>query len=213
MTATGKAAFLDAIKNGKGFIGAHSATDTFHTGKTAETNTNQARTWRYRNLGEKADPYVRMIGAEFIIHGVQQNAKVRVVDTGFPGFANAGADFALTEEWYSLTDYSKDLHVLLVQETGGMTGLPYQRPPYPSTWARMHGKGRVFYSSMGHREDVWTNPLYQEILFGGIAWAVGDVNADVTPNLDTAAPRHAELPPVSAPESGDPAKARARTQK
>jgi hypothetical protein len=41
---------------------------------------------------------------------------------------------------------------------------------------------------MGHREDVWTNPLFQDILVGGIKWALGEVKADVTPNLKTAAP-------------------------
>jgi hypothetical protein len=48
---------------------------------------------------------------------------------------------------------------------------------------------------MGHREDVWTNPLFQEILFGGIAWAVRNVDADVTPNIDGVAPNCGELPP------------------
>src|SRR3954470_16614549 len=80
MSAAGKQALLDAVAGGKGFVGVHSATDTFHTGETADTNTNQPRTWRYRNLGDKADFYTRMIGAEFIIHSVQQPAKLRVVD-------------------------------------------------------------------------------------------------------------------------------------
>ena len=143
-----------------------------------------------------------MIGAEFIKHGAQQKAPMRVADPKFPGLNNAGASFELHEEWYSLKDFAKNLHVILVQETGGMTGNEYKRPPFPATWARMHGKGRVFYTSMGHREDVWTNPLFQEILFGGISWAVGNVNADVTPNLEKVAPGAAELPPVPAPESG-----------
>src|SRR5215213_9464590 len=75
MTLEGKNAFLDAIKNGKGFVGVHSATDTFHTDETDKTDTSHARKWRYRNLGERADPYTRMIGAEFIVHSVQQIAK------------------------------------------------------------------------------------------------------------------------------------------
>jgi uncharacterized protein len=209
MTAAGKVAFLDAIKNGKGFIGVHSATDTFHTGETAETDTNRPRTWRYRNLGDKADPYTRMIGAEFIIHSVQQNAKMTVVDKKFPGMKKLGESFSQMDEWYTLTDFSKDLHVLLVQETEGMTGIPYQRPPYPATWARLHGNGRVFYTSMGHREDVWLNPVFQEILFGGIAWAVGNIDANVVPNIEIVTPRCWELPPVSHPVPSDPAKFKA----
>lgn len=48
MTAAGKQALLDAITGGKGFIGVHSAADTFHTGETVDTDTNRPRTWRYR---------------------------------------------------------------------------------------------------------------------------------------------------------------------
>jgi uncharacterized protein len=206
MTPAGKAALLDAIKNGKGFIGVHSATDTFHTGETAETDTNRPRTWRYHNPGDQADPYVRMIGAEFIIHSVQQTAKLTVPDPGFPGLAEIGSSFEIMDEWYSMTDFSKDLHVLLVQETQGMTGIPYQRPPYPATWARKHGQGRVFYTSMGHREDTWTNPVFQQILFGGIAWATGDVDAVVRPNIEKVTPKCWDLPPFSAPVASDPAK-------
>ncbi len=206
MTPEGKAAFLDAIHNGKGFVGVHSAADTFHTGETFQTDTNRPRTWRYRNLGEKADPYTRMLGAEFIIHSVQQIATMRVVDPKFPGMEKLGASFKFMDEWYSLTDFSKDLHVLLVQETAGMIGIPYQRPAYPATWARMHGKGRVFYMSMGHREDDWTNPVFQDILFGGMSWATGNVDADVTPNIEQATPDCWTLPPLSAPVASDPSK-------
>jgi len=107
---------------------------------------------------------------------------------------------------YSLIDFSHDLHVLLVQETAGMTGPPYQRPPYPSTWARAYGKGRVFYSSMGHLENTWTSPTFQDILFGGISWATGVVDADITPNIEQVAPDCWTVPPVSNPVASDPAK-------
>jgi uncharacterized protein len=206
ITSAGKAALLDAVASGKGLVGVHSAADTFHTGETADTDTNRPRTWRYRNLGDKADPYTRMIGAEFIIHSVQQVAKMRVIDQKFPGMQTRGESFELMDEWYSLTDFSKDLHVLLVQETADMIGVPYKRPPYPATWARNHGKGRVFYTSMGHREDVWTNAIFQEILFGALAWTTGNVDADVTPNIEHVTPDCWKLPPVSPPVPGDPTK-------
>ena len=59
--------------------------------------------------------------------------------------------------------------MLLVQETEGMPDNEYKRSPYPATWARMYGLGRVFYTSMGHREDVWMNETFQSILLGGIS--------------------------------------------
>src|SRR5436190_15783252 len=120
MTPAGKTALLGEIENGKGFVGVHSATDTFHTDETDKTDTSRPRTWRYRNLGEKADPYTRMIGVELIIHSVQQVAKMRVVDPSFPGLEKRADNFELMEEWYSMTDFAPDLHVLLVQETAGM---------------------------------------------------------------------------------------------
>ena len=58
---------------------------------------------------------------------------MRVADPAFPGLANRGRSFELMDEWYSMTDFARDLHVLLVQETQGMTGVPYKRPPYPAT--------------------------------------------------------------------------------
>jgi len=133
-----------------------------------------------------------MIGAEFIIHGAQQASHMIVVDPKFPGFSSVPADFKPLEEWYALKNFAPNLHVLLIQDTSGMTGPMYQRPPYPATWARMYGKGRVFYTNMGHREDVWDNPVFQAVLVGGINWAVGNVDADVAPNLDQATPKAAE---------------------
>jgi type 1 glutamine amidotransferase len=190
MSPEGKQAFLDAIKNGKGFIGTHSASDTFHTAPDPADRSN-----RYLAHGEASDPYIRMLGGEFIKHGAQQSSRMIVTDPRFPGFEKAGDGFDMKEEWYSLKDFSPDLHVLLVQDTKGMTGPDYQRGPYPATWARAHGKGRVFYTSMGHRDDVWASPLFQSILLGGIAWATGNVKADVTPNLRKVCPTYAEIPP------------------
>jgi type 1 glutamine amidotransferase len=190
MSPEGKAAFLEAIKNGKGFIGTHSASDTFHT----EPDSKPEGT-RYRNYGDKSDPYILMLGGEFIKHGAQQKATMRVIDPKFPGCENLGGDFDLLEEWYSLKEFAPNLHVILLQETTGMKGPEYKRGPYPATWARTYGKGRVFFTSMGHREDVWTNPKFQGLLLGGVNWALGNVTADVAPNLEQAAPRHGEFPP------------------
>lgn len=189
MSTEGKQALLDAVKNGKGFVGIHSATDTFHTDNEAKKGPE-----RWVNHGEKADDYVKMIGAEFIKHGAQQKSMMTAVDSEFPGFTKLGKGFELHEEWYSLKEFASDMHVLLVQETGTMKGVEYARPPYPATWSRMHGKGKVFYTSMGHREDVWTNPTFQDVLVGGLSWSMGDAAGKATPNIKEAAPKSSELP-------------------
>jgi len=183
MSAAGKQAIFDYVKAGKGFVGVHSASDTFHTNNEADKGPD-----RYINHCEKADPYVHFLGGEFIIHGKQQEAKNIVIDPKFPGFEKVGESFTFNEEWYSLKDFKDDIHVLTVMDSPKMEGTMYERPAFPNCWARAEGKGRVFYTAMGHREDVWTNPIFRQILVGGIKFATGDAQADLTPNLKTAAP-------------------------
>jgi hypothetical protein len=193
MPPGGKAALLAAIRQGRGFVGVHSATDTFHSPGNREIGAA-----RFQNDGANVDPYIRMIGGEFVIHGGQQKARMICADANFPGMEALPADFGPLEEWYTLKNFAGDLHVILAQDTSNMqkTGgdYCYDRPPYPATWAHPYGKGRVFYTSMGHREDVWSNPVFQRILLGGINWAVRNVNANVAPNLKRVAPEADQLP-------------------
>jgi type 1 glutamine amidotransferase len=186
MSPEGEKAFYDAIRGGKGFLGMHCAADTFgHHGR--------------RNKGPE-DPYIQMIGGEFVSHGPQQVATIAVVDPKFPGmehgFGPLGHTFKINDEWYALKNMPEDLHVIMVQVTKGMrSGLvrEYNRPNYPMTWARAYGKGRVFYTSMGHREDVWENPMYQGLLLGALGWATGRVDADLTPNIKDVTPEYNKL--------------------
>jgi type 1 glutamine amidotransferase len=184
ISADGEKAFYDAIRGGKGFMGMHCATDTFgHHGK--------------RNKGA-ADPYIQMIGGEFIVHGEQQLSRIDIVSPTFPGIAKgfgaSGPSFTITDEWYALKNFADDLHVILVQGTEGMKGHMYERPNFPITWARAFGKGRVFYTSMGHREDVWENPMYQALLLGALGWSTGLVEASIEPNIRQVTPKYDELP-------------------
>ncbi len=135
------------------------------------------------------------IGGDCLGHGSQQVARINAVSPRFPGAEKLGESFSMLEEWFSLMHFAKDLHVILVQDCAGMDTRAaadrrcYDRPPFPSTWARMHGQGRVFYTSLGHREDVWSSKTFEQILLGGLSWALGRVEADITPNLDQVAPR------------------------
>jgi type 1 glutamine amidotransferase len=194
MPPEGKKALLDAIAAGKGFVGSHCASDTFHSHADKNENTK----WSNQSP-EQMDPYIAMLGGEFIRHGPdQQEATMRVADPKFPGLSGL-KDFRIKEEWYALKNFAPDLHVILVQETKGMKNYDYQRPDYPATWARKHGNGRVFYTSMGHREDVWESETFHQILVGGLSWALGRVDADLSPNLTAVTPRASEVPGVPPP--------------
>ncbi len=192
MTAKGKQALLDAVAGGKGFVALHAGADTFHTDEQGGGN-NPIREPRYRNYGEKADPYVKMLGGEFIRHGPQQVAVARVVDPKFPGFGGLGNAVKVKEEWYTLKEFAANDHALLLMETAGMEGSDYARPNYPLAWAREYGKGRVAYNAMGHREDVWDSAAYQAMVVGMIKWAGRVVDADVTPNLAEVTPGADEI--------------------
>lgn len=192
MSPEGKKAFLDAIYRGKGFIGTHCASDTFHS-----PNYDHAETRYKDDPPAQRDPYITMLGGEFIIHGAQQPSRMIPADRKFPGMEGFPQDFGPLEEWYSLKNFATDLDVILVEDTHGMKGPMYQRPPYPATWARRHGRGRVFYTNMGHREDVWTNPVFKNLLFGGIHWAAGEHRASIRPNIQQAAPGAAQNPSAS----------------
>jgi len=169
MTPEGKQKLLDGIAAGKGFVGFHAAADTFYS--------------------DGLDPYIDMLGGEFCGHGLEQEATMLVTSPDFPGLQGLGERFCLFEEWYTFKKIRTDMHVILALDTQGMMGTIYDRPPLPATWARMHGSGRVFYTSLGHREDVWTSEVFRQIALGGMAWALGNVDADVTPNFNLVTPK------------------------
>lgn len=196
LSLAGKQALLDAVAAGKGFVGLHSCSDTFHAGESGGGIPKPSHPNRYKNLGRDADPFIQMLGGEFIHHGAQQVATARVTSPGFPGFAALPPAITTKEEWYSLKEFSPDLHVLLVLQTQGMTGNDYQRPPYPIAWARQYGKGRVAYNAMGHREDVWDSEAFQSILLNVLAWAGRKTDATIAPNLTAHAPDSSTLPPA-----------------
>jgi type 1 glutamine amidotransferase len=195
MSAQGKQTLLNAIHNGIGFVGVHAASDTFHTKPDPDDGSN-----RYIEHGEKSDPYLRMLGGEFITHGSSprlQTANLIIIDPKFPGLEAACSPVSFEDEWYSLKDFRTDLHVILTLNTKGMRGQPYERPPYPVTWSRMEGRGRVFYTAMGDGPENWSNSFFLNLLGGGIRWAVGVNDASIERNLMQAAPGYNVIPPRS----------------
>ncbi len=168
-------AFLDWIKAGHGFIGLHSATDTFR-GHTP------------------LDPYTLMIGAEFKTHHAQATVDCINQDAQHPACCNFGPTFHLKDEIYLMNGFERNqVHGLLALDKH-----PNDKTPgdYPISWCKQYGQGRVFYTSLGHREDVWDvntppafkrdNPpevsvAYQKHILGGIKWALGLEKGDAKP--------------------------------
>ncbi|MBV9182804.1 MAG: ThuA domain-containing protein [Acidobacteria bacterium] len=193
MSRPGKQSLLNSIRDGLGFVGVHAASDSFHTQPDSKDRAN-----RYIAHGENSDPYLRMLGGEFITHGSSprlQSGNIIINDPSFPGLEGVSSPVSLTEEWYSLKDFRTDLHVILTLDTKGLSGEPYQRPPYPMTWARREGKGRVFYTAIGDRPENWSNSFFLSVLGGGIRWALGNAEASLTENLKEAAPGYSVIPP------------------
>ena len=146
-----KQAFLDYIKSGKGFIGCHSATDTFH------------------GEGDTVDPYIQMIGGEFVGH-VEASVSLINEDPTHPATHDVGSNWGVYDEIYGVKNFSrKDTHVLLsLDKVPGS-----DQPAYiPISWTRDYGTGRVFYTALGHENLVWESPKFQRHLLGGIKWAM-----------------------------------------
>ncbi|MBR5626554.1 MAG: ThuA domain-containing protein [Thermoguttaceae bacterium] len=191
ITATGQANFFKAIREGAGFVGIHSATDTWQcTGPLFENQPVEERT-----------EYIKMVGGDFITHGEIQDATLTVTEPVelpcLKKFSKNGK-IVFHDEWYTMKNFNKDMHVLLVQETEGMKKTDhnacYNRPAYPSSWIRMEGKGRVAYTAVGHGIEMWQEPFVQAIISDLISFVVGNFDMDMTPNMDKVCPDAETLP-------------------
>lgn len=148
-------------EQGHAFLGVHSATDTF----------------------EDYEPYWDMIGGSFDGHPwtAQGTVTVKVQDSSHPAAAPWGESVTLKDEIYQFSHWQPEKVRVLMSLDMEQTEL---KKPYhvPVLWVKEYGNGRVMHMSMGHREDVWENPTYQESLLGGIRWLSGMEEADATPN-------------------------------
>ena len=163
-----KAAFLNAVKGGKAFIGMHSASDTYH-GK------------------DTVDPFIEMLGGEFLTHGAQAGVECLVTDLDHPStkhFKGTGGVYCIQqEEIYLIKNYDpKKVRDLLILDKHPNN--KKQPGHFPVSWCKAYGQGRIFYTTLGHREDVWENGLYQQHILGGIKWALGLEPGESTPLPD-----------------------------
>jgi len=180
MTTAQKDALLDFVRRGGGFIGVHNAALTFYD---------------HPEFGEMLGGYFR--------RAIAQNRLfvLRVEDTEHPATRMLGSSWPIVDEFYEygtaawtpdrpeenidvLFDnripmgFSRDrVHVLLSIDTRetDLGGLGLQvGGDYPQSWVREYGAGRSFYTSIGHRDNIWSSdPVFRAHLLGGIRWALG----------------------------------------
>jgi len=161
-----KSDFLSFIRDdGRGFVGVHSATITFAS-------------W---------PEYGEMIGGYFDEHPWGTfDAPVLVEDPAFPGMQQWPRSFVLRDEIYQMKDYSRDkVRVLMRLDASKLdlknTKVHRSDGDFAVTWAKTYGKGRVFYSTLGHVSENWDDPRLQTMYTEAIQWVLGLKEADATP--------------------------------
>ncbi|MGI8990063.1 MAG: ThuA domain-containing protein [Bryobacteraceae bacterium] len=165
MDSEQKAALLSFIHDdGKGFLGSHTATDTF---------------FQWPEYGE-------MIGGYFDQHPWHGEVRINVEDRTFPATRHFPLSFTIDDEIYQLRNFSRDkVRVLMSLDTNSvdMTDKRIHRTDkdFAVTWVRNYGKGRVFSSTLGHEPAVWDRKDIQQMWLEAIKWAMGITKGDATP--------------------------------
>jgi uncharacterized protein len=159
--------FKEWVKTkGHGFIGTHSAADTYHN----------------------YEPYWEMLGGTFNGHPWNATEKVTITvhDGNHPLSKPWPSEFEITDEIYRFKNWQPEKVRVLMSLNMAKTKL---KQPYhvPIAWVKNYGDGKVLHMSLGHREDVWTNPTYMASLLGGVKWILGQEPGDATPNPDVSA--------------------------
>ena len=159
LTDDQKADFLSFVRDeGKGFVGIHAALDTLY----------------------KWPEYGEMIGGWFDGHPWNTfDAPVVIEDPSFPAMKHfKSTTLTLKDEMYQPKSWSRDkVNVLMRLDD---TKLDYGKAPkaradhdFAIAWSKMYGKGRVFYSSLGHTRESWQDPQVQTMYLEAIRWVLG----------------------------------------
>lgn len=161
-----KADLLAFVKDdGKGFVAAHTATTAFLD---------------WPEFGE-------LLGARYDGHPWGSAAGTLInEDPSFPATRHFGAaPFPFTDEFYQAKEFSRDkMRVLLRLDVSKMPANPELHRAdgdFPLVWAKSYGKGRVFYSALGHAAATWDNRDVQQMYLEAMKWALGMTDGDATP--------------------------------
>jgi len=162
---------VEWVKAGGAVAGTHCGSDTLYPAKDRPMNA----------------AYGELIGAYFDGHPWHQKIRVVVEDSQHPAGHGFKTGDEITDEIYQFRPepYSRNkLHVIMTVDNGSIDVSKGKRADkdYAISWCQDVGKGRSFYTSLGHRKEVWKDPRYQEHLVGGLRWAMKLENGDATPS-------------------------------
>ena len=146
-------ALIEWVQAGGAFTGIHCAADTFH----------------------EFEEYREMLGADYESHPWHQEVRVQVVGPTHPACDELGEDFLWTDEIYQFSNYEPHPNrPLLRLDTTSVDASKGMHPgePYDLAWCREWGDGRVFYTALGHRPDVWENDLFLDHVLDGVEWTL-----------------------------------------
>jgi len=161
-----KAALIAFVKeDGKGFLGVHSAPDTFY----------------------KWPEYGEMLGGYFDGHPWNTfEAPIINEDPTNPIVSMFPKSFTVYDEIYQARAFSREKSRVLLRLNENKLDLT--KPAVKRTdkdfavaWMHQYGKGRVFYSSLGHTEQSWDRPDVQKMWVEAVKWCMGLSEADATP--------------------------------
>jgi len=163
------------VKAGGAVAGVHCGSDTLYPAKDRPNNAA---------FGE-------LIGAYFDGHPWHQKIKIKNEDPEHAAGKGFKTGDEITDEIYQFRPepYSRGkLHVILSVDNASIDVSKGKRKDqdYAVAWCQDVEKGRSFYSSLGHRKDVWKDPRFQEHLIGGLKWAMKDAKGDATPSAKSA---------------------------
>lgn len=148
-------AFQRYVQGGGGWVGIHSASDTEYD-------------WPW---------YGQLLGndAWFRIHPVIQPAFVEVEQAAHPSTAHLQPRFGLMDEWYNFRANPRSAVTVLLRldESSYTAGEGAMGNDHPISWCHEFDGGRAWYTAIGHRTELYSDPLYTQHLLGGIRWAAG----------------------------------------
>jgi type 1 glutamine amidotransferase len=121
-----------------------------------------------------------MIGGYFDGHPWHQEVTIKVEDTRHPATRSLGDSFSMNDEIYQFRNFSRErVHVLLTLDTSSVDlkkqGVRRTDGDFALAWCRDYGKGRVFYTALGHEPAVWQDEKFQTMVVGALQWLTGDV--------------------------------------